>query len=81
MNIFEQLGQKIESLVDQTVTWVNQQTCRHRTYRPALVKGNPGRICTDCKMPERISEVAFYAQFGEKTMAEVKRRQEKRGQK
>lgn len=77
MNILDEL----ESLADRAFTWIDQQTCNHRIYRPGLVKGKPGRICAACAAAERISDDAFYAEFGEKAMAEVKRRQEKRGQK
>lgn len=50
----------------------------YRIYRPGLIKGKPGRICRDCRATEEISEDAFYAQFGEKAMAEMKKRRETR---
>jgi len=74
MNILDE----IESLADRAFTWIDQSFCSHQVYRPGLVKGNPGRICRDCIAAEEMSEDAFYAEFGEKAMAEVKRRQTSR---
>lgn len=78
MNILDEIEQTVESLTERVSTWLDQQTCKHPKYRPGLVKGKPGRICSQCTLAEQVSEDAFYAQFGEKAMAEVKKRQEAR---
>lgn len=66
---------EIDTAIDSIFSRVSQLFCAHQTYRPALVKGKPSRICSDCKYPEEMSDDAFYAQFGERALREMKRRQ------
>lgn len=50
---------------DRLAALYRRATCPHH-FRPALVRGGPGRVCPICDKAESLTREEFFAHFGER---------------